>query len=236
MEKGNSILNEIDKIKERYRKRAGLDYRYSLLNPWILKAEQEKEKALVRWIKYCSIEPVENKSLIEIGCGNGGNLLQLLRLGFAPQNLSGNELIEERYNSASLKLPEKLKVYQGNVLDLNFTNNNFDIIFQSMVFSSILDEDFKVNLARQMWNWIKIGGGILWYDFIYNNPFNQDVRGVPFRKVKEYFPNGKIIKWKLTLAPPISRIVTKVHPSFYNIFNLFPILRSHILCWIKRIN
>jgi SAM-dependent methyltransferase len=227
-------LDEVDKIKERYEKRINLSHRYNILNPEIIKGEQEKEMALIRWIKNCSIQPVGNKTLLDIGCGSGGNLLQFLRFGFAPENLFGNELLEERFKSARLKLPELLRLYPGDVMDLKFEKNNFDIIFQSMVFSSILDENFRINLAGQMWDWVKVGGGILWYDFIYNNPLNKDVRGVPYRKVREYFPKGEITKWKLTLAPPISRVVSKIHPSFYNYFNLFPFLRTHVLCWIRK--
>ena len=47
------------------------------------------------------------------------------------------------------------------------------------VFPSILDDSFQQKLADRMWALTKPGGGILWYDFIYNNPRNPDVRGVP---------------------------------------------------------
>ena len=78
------------------------------------------------------------------------------------------------------------------------------------------------------------GGGVLWYDFIYNNPSNPDVRGVPVKLVRELFPAGKMIVRRVTLAPPISRRVTRIHPSFYTIFNFFPFLRTHVLCWIQK--
>jgi ubiquinone/menaquinone biosynthesis C-methylase UbiE len=227
-------LNEIEEIKQRYKKREGLTGRYNILQPWIYKGEQEKERALIKWINTCSILPIEEKKLLEIGCGSGGNLLQFLRLGFSPENLVGNELLQDRINKARKKLPTELILLPGNALDLTIQDCQFDIVFQSMVFSSILDEKFKFQLAKRMWGWVKEEGGVLWYDFIYNNPWNKDVKGIPYKKVKEYFPEGSIKKWKITLAPPLSRIVTKIHPSFYNIFNLFPFLRTHILCWIQK--
>jgi SAM-dependent methyltransferase len=228
-------LSEIDEIINRYRNREQFNNRYKLLNPWIYKGEQEKERAFIKWILKCSILPVENVKLLEIGCGSGGNLLQFLRLGFSPENLEANELIEERYNKARRILPEILKIIPGNALDLIFEENKFDIVFQSMVFSSILDENIKIQLANKMWTWVKTGGGILWYDFVYNNPLNKDVAGIPYHKVKEYFPHGKIKKWKITLAPPLSRILTKIHPSLYNFFNITPVFRTHILCWIQKL-
>jgi ubiquinone/menaquinone biosynthesis C-methylase UbiE len=227
-------LNEIEEIKQRYKKREGLTERYNILQPWIYKGEQEKERAVIKWINSCSILPIEEKKLLEIGCGTGNNLLQFIRLGFSPENLVGNELLQERINKARYRLPAELNMFSGNALDLTIQDCQFDIVFQSMVFSSILDEKFKLQLAKRMWGWVKEEGGVLWYDFIYNNPWNKDVKGIPYKKVKEYFPEGSIKKWKITLAPPLSRIVTKIHPSFYNIFNLFPFLRTHILCWIQK--
>ena len=89
-------------------------------------------------------------------------------------------------------------------------------------------------MAYRLWLLTNRGGGILWYDFIYNNPRNPDVRGVPLRRIRALFPEGKIHHWKLTLAPPISRRVTRLHPSLYHVFNLFPFLRTHLLCWIQK--
>ena len=44
----------------------------------------------------------------------------------------------------------------------------------------------------------------------------------------------KVALGRLTLAPPISRRVTKVHPALYTLFNLLPFLRTHVLGWIKK--
>jgi ubiquinone/menaquinone biosynthesis C-methylase UbiE len=227
-------LKEIENIKRRYKMRENKSWRYNIIDPWMFKSEQEKERALIKWINTCSILPMEEKKILEIGCGSGGNLLQFLRLGFSPENLVGNELLQDRIIKARKKLPAGLNLIPGNALDLTIQESQFDIVFQSMVFSSILDEEFKFQLAKRMWGWVKEGGGVLWYDFIYNNPWNNDVKGITYKKLKEYFPEASIKKWKITLAPPLSRVVTKIHPSFYNIFNLFPFLRTHILCWIQK--
>ena len=41
-----------------------------------------------------------------------------------------------------------------------------------------------------MWRWVRPGGGVLWYDFTFDNPRNPDVRGVPLARVRELFPHG----------------------------------------------
>ena len=81
-----------------------------------------------------------------------------------------------------------------------------------------------------MLNLLKPNGIILWYDFIYNNPKNKDVKKVDVKELKSLFSNSsKLYYKKITLAPPIGRKVKK----FYKLFNV-PFLRSHILAIIKK--
>ena len=172
--------------------------------------------------------------VLEVGCGSGINLLELIMLGFNPANLTGNELLKERVAAAKHKLPDQVNIISGDALEIRGMENKFDIVYQSTVFTSILDKEFQVKLANAMWKMVKPGGGVLWYDFIYNNPNNPDVQGVSIKRVKELFPDSKIIFTRTTLAPPISRRVTRIHPSLYTIFNFFPFLRTHVLCWISK--
>ena len=52
------------------------------------------------------LDDLSRLRLLEVGCGAGGNLLELLRLGFAPAHLSGIELLPERLALARDVLPE----------------------------------------------------------------------------------------------------------------------------------
>jgi hypothetical protein len=97
-----------------------------------------------------------------------------------------------------------------------------------------LDHGFRKKLADRMWALAKPGGGVLWYDFIYDNPRNPDVKGISVSEIRDLFPAGNPKGWRLTLAPPISRFVTKIHPGCYTFFNMFPFLRTHVLCWIRK--
>jgi SAM-dependent methyltransferase len=229
-------MNEVDAVRERYARRTiNLDpLRYSLLNDSVLLSHQERLRTLVRWIHYCDIQPLESKRAIEVGCGNGSNLLDLMRLGFTPENLVGNELLPQRCEDARRLLPAAVKVLAGDATQMDIPPASFDIVMQSTVFSSLLDNDFQMNLARCMWRWVRPGGGVLWYDFIYDNPSNPDVCGVSVRRVRQLFPDGQLCQWRLTLAPPIARRVTALSPHLYGIFNSLPFLRTHRLCWIQK--
>lgn len=230
-------MTECDEVRQRYNRRAMQNWAgiYSPLLPHSYLSMQEKERAIIRWINTCGIVPVENKRVLEIGCGSGANLLDLLRLGFQPENLVGNELLEERVNIARNRLHAGTKIILGDAACIDIPPGGpFDIVLQSTVFTSILDAHFQSRLADKMWELTRVGGGVLWYDFVYDNPRNPDVKGVPLRQVKALFPKAGIHHWRLTLAPPISRLVTRLHPSLYTLFNVFPFLRTHILCWIPK--
>jgi len=227
---------EIKQIKERYTKRNSISENlYNPLTTDVIFRRQEFERVLIKIIKDNYSYNLKNLKLLEIGCGVGSNLSKFIELGFEPKNIIGNELLIERAETARKILPKEVDIIEGNALKLSFPPNSFDIVFQSTVFTSILDTNFQKELARKMWKFVKPGGGILWYDFIYNNPQNPNVRKVTLKEVKQLFPIGEIKYCRLTLAPPISRVVTKIHPNFYHLFNLFPFLRTHILCWIKKI-
>lgn len=228
-------MDESDLIIKRYERRKNLpsDF-YSIMNPEVYLTFQEKERALIKWIKKAGILPLENKTLLEIGCGDGNNLLQFIKLGFQPENLFANDLIEERLNAARNRLPAGVKFLEGDALKLDLPNDHLDIVFQSMVFSSILNPQSKLQLAEKMWNWVKPGGGILWYDFMFDNPFNKDVKGIKFKEVLSLFNPKSVTKWRLTLAPPLSRVITKIHPSLYTIINRLKFLRTHLLIWMRK--
>jgi SAM-dependent methyltransferase len=195
---------------------------------------QEMEWYFVRWIRNAGLAPLAGKRLLEVGCGPGGNLLEFLRLGFAPEGLVGCELLDEIARLARSRLPSAVQIITGDAAALDLEPGSFDVVFQSTVFTSILDDRFQSRLADRMWSFVKPGGGLLWSDFVYDNPRNRDVRGVPVRRVRELFPDGKMLVWRTTLAPPVSRVVARLHPSLYTLFNITPLLRTHALCWIRK--
>lgn len=170
----------------------------------------------------------ENLSLLEIGAGNGTNAEIFIHLGFKIQNIYFNELLPERILAIKSNYPNN-SVFEGNAIGIDI-DKKFDIIFQSTVFTSILNQLDREKLAEKMLDLLNPTGIILWYDFIYNNPKNRDVRKVDVKELKILFTkSSKIYFKKVTLAPPIGRKVKR----FYKIFNI-SILRSHILAIIKK--
>lgn len=189
---------------------------------------------LLRLLARRGVTDLGETRLLEVGCGNGGNLLEFLRMGCTAENLIGLELLPDRAARARRALPSGVRVMPGDALVADVEPASQDFVFQAVVFSSLLDDDFQQRLADAMWRWIKPGGALLWYDFVYDNPSNRDVRGVPLKRIRELFPQGRIDARRVTLAPPIARRVCRIHPSLYTFFNALPLLRTHLLCWIEK--
>lgn len=224
-------MSEVEAIKERYKKRdksftshKNTEFYFSYFQ------KCERELKYLQIIRSNFGDKLSQIKLLEIGAGDGVNLIAFKKYGFSWDNLSGNELIIE-YGERLKKNILSENVYIGDALELNF-QNNFDIVFQSTVFTSILDDSFKKKLADKMFEMTKQGGLILWYDFKYNNPKNKDVKGIGKNEIRELFSHSKKIEFhNVTIAPPIGRKVKR----FYNLFNfMFPFLRTHVIAVIKK--
>lgn len=208
--------------------------RYSMLRPEVWQAVQERQRAMLGLFAVAGLQDLSRLRLLEVGCGAGGNLLELLRLGFAPEHLSGIELLPERLAQAREMLPEALALHGGDALHAAVGRESLDIVLASTVFSSLLDDAYQQRLADAMWAWLKPGGAVLWYDFGVDNPRNPDVRGVPLSRLRQLFPQGQLRWRRVTLAPPLARALVRLHPGLYRPFNALPWLRTHLLAWVGK--
>lgn len=188
----------------------------------------EREKVYKDFLS-SHFKDLSNKTFFEIGAGIGGNLNFFNQLGIKWENIYANELLEDRFKVLSEHYPQA-HLISGDAGKIKEFDGFFDIVFQSTVFTSILDLDFKKHLASLMWKMKKPNGVILWYDFTFDNPNNKNVKGVKLDELRSLFPNAKQFKVKrVTLAPPIGRRVG----GLYSIFNIFPFLRTHVVVLIS---
>lgn len=223
------MMQETEQIKARYEKRKN-NPDYPGKNILFVEYVIKERESVYRKIIDDNFKTNRNLKILEIGAGEGANIKFFQTAGLKDGNIFASELLPERAKVLRDKFPG-ITVAEGDALQLNF-DEQFDIVFQSLVFTSILDDDFKVKLAQKMWSMLKPGGIILWYDFRFNNPSNKDVKGVGKTEIMKLFASSaEIIFFNVTLAPPIGRRIGKL----YNIINsVFPFLRTHIIACIKK--
>ena len=227
---------EASAVRARYARRpqAAADARYSLANPAALLAMQGRQRAIVELLRGAGRSDFAAQTVLEFGSGSGGNLLELLWLGFRPEHLAGVELLPERHEAARARLPAAVQLTLGDATGTVIEPASVDIAYASTVFSSLLDDAFRQRFADAMWRAVRPGGGVLWYDFTVDNPANADVRGVPVRQVRELFPEARITGRRLTLLPPLARRLVRLGPAWHQAFDALPWLRTHWLAWIAK--
>ena len=229
----NEGQDDRDAMAARYARR-GAPERYSFLQPDVWQSVQERQRAMLGFFTRAGWTRLADKRVVEVGCGAGGNLLELLRLGCLPEHLTGIELLPERAAHARQVLPAALCVIEGDARLAPIDAGSQHLVLQSTLFSSLLDSATRTALAGSMWRWLAPGGAVLWYDFTVNNPRNPDVRGVPLAELRALFPQARIVSRRVTLAPPLARALCRVHPRLYPVVNALPLLRTHVLAWMAK--
>ena len=232
-----AAVAEAAAVAARYARRdAGADARrYSLFDAAALQAQQERLRAMRALWRAHGWSGLDGLDLLEIGCGAGGNLLDLLRLGAEPARLAGIELLPERAAAARERLPVAVRVIEDDALRAPIAPASQDAILLFTVFSSVLDEAARAALAAAAWRWLRPGGGVLVYDFAVDNPRNPVVRALPAARVRPLLPQARTTSLRLTLAPPLAPAAGRLHPRLPALAAaLLAPLRTHRLHWLVK--
>ena len=173
-------MSDLDRLRTEYAKRAlqqkQNDLKYSFLNPPYLFEMQQRERAIIQMLAKHQRTSLSQQKILEVGCGQGGVLLDLLRLGATPQNLFGIDLLMDRLQVGQTRLPH-IKTSCADGRFLPFPPDSFDLVLQFTALSSILDESIQQRVAHEMLRILNKNGAILWYDF-WINPNKQTNDGV----------------------------------------------------------
>lgn len=222
-------------VQARYARRDGAQdaLRYQLMaSASALQAQQERLRTLVKLWNAHGWSSLADLAITEVGCGAGGNLQDLLRLGASPARLQGLELIAERAAQARAALPAAVHIAEGDATQAPLAEGSQQAVLAFTLFSSLLDAAFRRHMAETLWRWVAPGGGVLVYDFVVDNPRNPDVRGVPLAELRSLFPQGRIASRRLTLAPPLARRLPPLCIAPASVL-LYP-LRTHRLTWVAK--
>lgn len=206
---------------------------YSPLNPSALFMIQRRHRIFQNIFAENFPDGLKDVKLLEIGCGGGQWMLEFATFGFRFANFAGIELNSERAKIANERVP-LADIREGDAVSLPWSDESFDIVFQSTVFTSIKDFEVKKKIAEEMKRVCKKGGLILWYDFKYNNPANPDVQGVGCAEIRKLFAPWNCEFRSITLAPPIARMIVPLSWSVAeDLETFFPFLRTHLIAVIR---
>jgi len=231
----DTMINlEESRIRAAYAKRQGDNIRYSWFSPGHLFFIHERERRVLAVLKEQGVESLKANKILEIGCGTGYWLREFIKWGARPDSITGVDLFPDRIAEAKNLCPEGVKFHCGNAASLEFADSTFDLVLQSTVFTSVLDKRMKAQMATEMCRVLKPNGLILWYDYHMDNPTNADVKGVPSREIHELFPECVIQLQRVTLAPPIARLLAPYSWMLCYLLERIPWLCTHYIGVIRK--
>lgn len=227
---------ESARIREVYerRKAAAVRTRYSPFEPGHLLMTQQRSRLMLGALSAHGCSDLSAKRILEVGCGTGAWLRELVSWGARPENMTGVDLLPDRIAEARRLCPPGVALACGDASRLSLPGAAFDLVLQSTVFTSILDGDVRRALASEILRVLRPGGRVLWYDYFWDNPANPDVRGVRAAEIRSLFPACRIDLRRATLAPPLARVLVPRARLLCQFLECFPWLCTHYLGVIQK--
>ena len=156
--------------------------------------------------------------ILDVGCGSGAGLIQFLRLGFRPDQLSGIDISQERIDDARRSLPSvDFKCESADAL--SYAAGSFDVVFESTMFVLLPSEDMARAIARQMVRVTRPGGYLMLVDWRYSKPGSDVYKAMNRKRIGELFEVGSktsvVARERGALVPPLGRLLSRRAPSIY---------------------
>jgi SAM-dependent methyltransferase len=180
--------------------------RYSFFQRGYLHAIQERERHLLALLAAHGFddERLARSDVLAVGCGAGGELLDLARWGGTPGRMFGVDLDGARTRRAKAR-NASFGIFRADGRRLPFPSSRFDLVTQFTLLTSVLDPHARRAIAGEMLRVARPGGSIVWYDFWPDNPNNAEVRGIRAAEIRSLFPGCRFDFQRITVAPPLAR-------------------------------
>ncbi len=235
--------NELSRIQTEYLRRdsAGLNRGFSYTNPAFVYHIQEREWAILSLLRKEGIN-IDNLEVLEVGCGTG-HILERFR-EFGARKVIGIDLMEHRIRAGATQYSGVLLTV-GSGTALPYPDGSFNLVTQFMCLSSILDQNTRSLVAKEMLRVLKPGGIILSYDMrttpafmrllstFRSQPGITPTRPLDPKELQDLFGDGRMIIKTISLNFKLAAIADKSHFLAF-IIGLFPWLRTHYLVLIHK--
>jgi ubiquinone/menaquinone biosynthesis C-methylase UbiE len=223
--------SETERVKAAYARRAelGLDARYDYWQRANLFIYQARERAVLSLLSESGLLPLTGRRVLDVGCGDGAVLRDMLRYGADPSGLYGVDLLPDRVTRARELVPGAT-INAADGRHLAFEDDSFDLVLGFTLLSSVVDETARQGVAAEMARVTRPGGVVLLYDF-WINPLNRDVRPLRRDAVRRLFAGRDITFESTTLAPPLVRLVIGMPGGWFacSLLDVLRFLRTHFV-------
>jgi SAM-dependent methyltransferase len=115
---------------------------------------------------------------------------------------------------------------------LPYRDGSFDLVLAFTSFSAMRADGVRTNAAVEILRVLRPGGLAVVYDFTVN-PTNRATRSLRERELRRLFAEARIHVERVTLAPPIVRLLGG-RPALCKPLERLPWLRTHLLAGIVK--
>jgi SAM-dependent methyltransferase len=201
------INKEVERIRDRYShydRDAETRARWSPFSEEEVAHRNQQYCALATLFRHIGRLSLSGLRILDVGCGNGRMVRACLDMGATPDQVTGIDLQENRIEEAR-RLAPQLDFQVSNGTDLDLPNDEFDLVMQFVVFSSIFAANLRRSLASEMLRVLKPGGYVFWWDCI------KTVQGAEAQELlpQELFPGLPIKSLPFSLWPRPSECIRR---------------------------
>ncbi|MFA5832074.1 MAG: class I SAM-dependent methyltransferase [Bacteroidota bacterium] len=196
------------------------------------------EVSVIRAFGYIN-QDSKSALVLDVGCGNGVEIFQFVRLDFQIENIYGIDLNNERLEQGIKSFPQA-KLTSGDASNMPFEKNKFDIVFESTMFSTLPDDNLCQAISNEMVRVCKHGGYLVLVDWRYKKPQNPNYNALNRKNLSRYFSIGTMTELITiqngALIPPLGRFLSRRAPSLYFLIaKAFPLLVGQVVYVLKKI-
>jgi ubiquinone/menaquinone biosynthesis C-methylase UbiE len=177
---------------------------------------EHNRHVLVKALNSLDIE-LPGMKILDVGCGYGNWLRNFVDFGADAENCFGVDLSLSRIEFARQK-NGLINFQEQSIFSLPFQDCDFDFVFQSVVFSSILDKTSRKAGALEMVRVLNNNGWLMWLDI--KQTRSSEVHAFSTSEVCELFPGLQLV-YKRHVHPayfrtingwlaPLSRLVSEI--------------------------
>lgn len=223
---------------ERYARRTGAARNDLRANPGVLFQTLAMEASLVRAARAMDQDPASAR-VLDVGCGGGGHLDQLVRLGYRAAHMTGVDILPERLAAAREAYPTA-RFIAADASQLDMPDGAFDLVFESTMFATLPDDALRVAIAREMTRVCCPGGYLLLIDWRIPKPGDPNYKALTHRELRKLFAvdcqTELVGMFHGALVPPLGRFLSAHIPSCYFLVATFlPVLVGQVVWLLRRL-
>lgn len=182
----------VDKMLEDYTKESLKETksvtleRYAMFHDYPRYVIHSRENAVVKLLllSLFNFDHVSYKSVLDIGCGDGFTLRELLRLGIRPSNCYGIDASEDRIKDAKEYSAPSMQFVVGDAKKLPYKDKTFDIVTLFTLLSSVISKEERKQIISEAKRVLAPNGIIIVYE--QNETINSErEKGVSKKELTE---------------------------------------------------